>query len=192
MKLSTLACCAIAAFTPMAFANTAPVWDYASIGIERADIEGDNLTGFVIEGSKALTDNFFIMGEYSSVSDDIMGVDVDLNWTRLGGGVYSSVSSNTDAYLQLSYENLEVVGSDGDFSVSSDQDGFGASVGIRSQISPNLELYGSVGYFEFDDEDDTGVELGFQYATSDTLSIGAEYMTMEDYDSVNLTLRLAF
>ena len=189
MKLTTLACCAITAFTPIAFANTAPAWDYVSVGIERADLDGDDLTGFVIEGSKALTDNIFVMGEYSSVSDEFMGVDVDLNWTRLGAGFYSGISSSTDAYIQLSYENLEVVGSDGGVSVSTDQDGFGATVGIRSQISENLELYGSVGYFEFDDEYDTGVELGFQYATSETLSIGAEYMTMEDYDS---TLRLAF
>ena len=149
-----------------------------------ADADGD---GFGVSGSFAIDESWFVFGGFAS--SELESV-IDLDQYSVGGGWHSAINENTDWFATLSYINLEI--SAGNFGSASDS-GFGASVGVRSNLKPNFELYGSLGYSDLGDGGDgTAVGAGFWYTVTGNLALGLGLAVSSDVTSYGAGLRLYF
>ncbi len=148
------------------------------------DADGD---GFGVAGSVAINDSWFVFASYAS--SDLESV-IDLDQFAVGAGWHSALSDRTDWFATLAYIDFEAsargLG-------SASESGYGASVGIRSMLQPNLELYGSLGYSDLGDgADGTAIAGGLWYTVSGNLALGLGFDAGEDITSYGLGVRLYF
>ena len=161
--------------------------DYREVDIDIApgiDADGD---GFGVAGSVAINDNWFVFAGYAASEFESV---VDLDQTTLGAGWNSAISEKTDWFATLSYIDLKL--SAAGFGSFSD-DGFGASVGLRSMLNPNFELYGSLGYSDLGDGGDgTAVTAGLWYTVAGNLALGLGAEVGSDITTYGIGIRLYF
>jgi len=146
------------------------------------DADGD---GYGVVGSVAINEDWFVFAGYSSF--DLESV-VDLDQLELGGGWRAPINSNTDWFVTASYIDYDLsargLG-------SASEDGFGVGVGIRSMLSPALELYGKVAYEDVGDGDTT-LAGGVWYTVTGNLALGAGVDLGDDITSYGVGIRLYF
>jgi hypothetical protein len=148
------------------------------------DADGD---GYGVAGSVAINDSWFVFASYTASEFESV---IDLDQTTLGGGWNSAISEQTDWFVTLAYIDLGV-SAPGFVSVS--DSGFGASVGVRSLINPNFELYGSLGYSDLGDGGDgTAVAAGLWYTVAGNLALGLGAEVGSDVTTYGLGIRLYF
>ncbi len=148
------------------------------------DVDGD---GYGVAGSVAINDSWFVFVDYAASELESI---VDLDQTRLGAGFNSAISENTDWFATLAYVDLSLkapgLGSASD-------SGFGASVGVRSMMNPNFELYGSLGYSDLGDGGDgTAVAAGLWYTVTGNLALGLGAEVGSDITTYGIGIRLYF
>ena len=182
-----------AATATSAFAG--PKWNQATLSYQSASAMDDEITGFGLSGTKLLNQSFFVAGDFTGFSEEIVGttVDAELNFFSLGLGIRKAIAGNTDIYGVISYENIEAALSSGFTSVSLDDvDGYSLKAGIRSMVAPKVELNASAGYAEFDDVTESSYDIGAAYYFTNQFSAGLGYATAEDVDTLSLSGTLNF
>jgi hypothetical protein len=148
------------------------------------DADGD---GYSVAGSVAINDNWFVFAGYTSSQFESV---VDLNQASLGAGWNSAISETTDWFATLAYVDLELKAPA--FVAASDS-GFAASVGVRSMLNPNFELYGSLGYADLGDgADGTAVAAGLWYTVAGNLALGLDAEAGSDVTTYGVGIRLYF
>jgi hypothetical protein len=148
------------------------------------DADGD---GYSVAGSVAINDSWFIFVDYAASELESI---VDLDQTRLGAGFNSAISEKTDWFATLAYVDLSLKAPG--FPSASDS-GFSASVGVRSMLNPNFELYGSLGYADLGDGGDgTAVAAGLWYTVAGNLALGLGAEVGSDITTYGLGIRLYF
>jgi len=171
-------------------------WDTASLSYQSSDVDGDKLTGFGVSGTKLISEDFFIVGSYSSVSDDIdvfgSKVDIDFNTLYLGLGYRYAISNDTNLFGIVSYQDVEIDASFQGDSEDDSENGYGLQVGMRSLVTENIELSGSLSYAEIADVSETGFDLSAMYHFTEQFSAGAGYGKSDDIDSLSLSAVLFF
>ena len=143
-----------------AVADDTPVYDYVSVNYLSANYDDDDFlgvdyepTGFQIEGSKLITDNFYIIGSYDRLGEDynIGGerIDVDVDTWRAGVGFLLPLSRTSHLFVEPAWVRLE-----------GKSEGFSAEEGINQVISSTFHVKGYANYVDVDDTDDTtfGIE----------------------------------
>ena len=146
------------------------------------DVDGD---GFAIGGSFELGENWFIAASYSKADFDF---GIDLDQLAVGFGYHVGISNNVDFYGSLSAIRAEV--SAAGFG-SADEDGFGATIGVRGMVSDSVELNGSISYSDLGDAGDgTAVGAGLLYNFSDSFALGIFLGAEEDVTSYGAGIRL--
>lgn len=169
-------------------------YDFVQLGYQKvefddnffpgADIDGD---GFGVSGSFELNEDWFIGVGYSKLDFDF---GVDLEQLQIGGGWHTAISPNTDFFATLSYVSAEVSAS-GFGSV--DEDGFGATAGVRGMLAEDWELGGSINYVDLGDgADDTGFSAWLLYSISSAFSAGFTISTDDDVTGYGLSGRYYF
>jgi hypothetical protein len=169
-------------------------YDYVEFGYQKVefdddlfpgiDIDGD---GFDISGSFEVGEDWFIDVGYSKLDFDF---GVDLEQLQIGGGWHTDISPNTDFFATLSYVSAEVSAS-GFGSV--DEDGFGATVGVRGMLAEDWELGGSIAYVDLGDgADGTAFSAWLLYSISDAFSAGFTISTDDDLTGYGLSGRFYF
>lgn len=194
MKIQLLAIATAAFFSTTTLAK-APSWDQIEVGYTKGDI--DDLSevspsGFAIGGSKLLGENVFVLGSYSMLSDDYQGVDLDLDQASVGLGYRLGLNETTDAYVTASYEYIELSGSGNGNSISVDDNGYGIGIGVRSRLTDNFEVDGSIGYIDIADESETAFAVSGYYYFTDAVAIGAHYSSTADVSLYGVSLRYSF
>jgi len=182
--------------TALVFASSSvfadgPSYNFIQVGYQEAkldddffDIDGD---GFGIGGSFEIAENWFIIAGYSSLGFDF---GVDLDQLSVGGGYHVGISDRTDVFATLSYLSAEVSAS-GFGSI--DEDGYGVSVGLRSMLSDEFELNGSVGYSDLGDgADGTAFGIGALYSFTSNFAIGLNLGFEEDVTMYGVGARFYF
>jgi len=171
-------------------------WDSASLSYQSVDLDGDKLTGFGIAGTKLVGDNVIIAGSYASVSDDIdvfgSKVDVDFNTLSIGLGYRHAISSTTDFFGIVSYQDMEFEASFQGNSEDDSENGYGLQAGLRSLVTAQLELSGSLSYVDIADESETGFNVSAMYHFTDQFSAGVGYGKSDDVDSLSLSATIFF
>lgn len=168
-------------------------YNYVELGYQKAELD-DNLAGFDVDGDGfgirgafEVSENWFITASYSALEFDF---GVDLDQLSFGGGYHTAISDRTDLVVTLSYLSAEVSAS-GFGSV--DEDGYGASVGLRSMLSDQLELHAGIGYSDLGDgADGTAFSGGALYSFTDNFALGLEIGIDEDVTMYGLGARFYF
>lgn len=165
-------------------------WNLVELGYAQVDVDDTDIDakGALISGSFLLNPNIFIAGSYSATSDDVFGLDVDVNQASLGLGYRYPLANNIDAYGIVSYEDVELETDGGD----ADGDGYGLSAGLRMMANSQIELDGKIVYKDIEDDSDTGLGLGATYYFNANIGAGINYITYGDFDQIGANLRWAF
>jgi len=182
MKTSKIALLVTASFlcAPAVFAAS-PNFNYVEGGYTKLDFDNVNFEpdGFKVSGSASVSNNLFLNGSYTDASDG-----VDYNHLSLGLGYRVAAASNTDVYGIVSYEEMEL----GNF----DNNGYGLTAGVRSFITPNIELDGGLSYIDIDKNDETYLNLGASYYITHVAAVNVAYRTSDDSDMITLSGRYSF
>jgi len=198
MKFSIMLLAGLFAFAGAVGAAT-PNYKYAEVaygtgdlelalsGVGSADIDQD---GFEIEGSYAFIDEqLWLYASYADLSGDEAGLDIDVETLELAAGWIFGISDTTSIDLSARYREDALSVSDGFDSESVDVDGLGVAIGVRSNITEMIEIYGRLGYFESDYEGALTYDIGAVFSVTDLIAISVSYEGLDfDDDGVDLEL----
>lgn len=147
------------------------------------DIDGD---GFGIGGSLELSDSFHAFASYGTADFDF---NVDLDTLTVGGGYHSPMTDSVDLVAEIAYVQVDASA----LGFSADDDGFGASIGLRGKTTDRVELEGFVDYVNLDDAgDDTSFRGAAWYAINDSFSVGLQLGFGDDATSYGIGGRVFF
>lgn len=162
----------MALFSTTAFAD-ALNYNYVQFGYARTSLDFDTESldgnGWDLSGSAAINENFHVVAGYNKTGFDF---DIDQTVYGIGLGYSKAIADNTDFVATASYLKAKIDLPAGFMSES--DDGYGASVGIRSMVSDKVELAGAVDYAKIADSSDTGFSAEALYHVSDAIAVGLE------------------
>ncbi|MGH6717882.1 MAG: outer membrane beta-barrel protein [Alphaproteobacteria bacterium] len=163
--------------------------DYARMNID--GVGGDfDPDGFGLKGSFELGEKMYAFGSYLRGSDDVSGIDIDVDQTQLGLGYRHGVSDTADFIAELSWINQSVdAGSFG----GADGNGGRLSAGFRGVMAENFEGYAKANYTDGGDFDgDFSGTLGAQVKFNPTWGVTGEAEFGSDANIYMIGLRASF
>lgn len=169
-----------------------PSYNYGQLVYQRVDLDDDfglnvDGDGLGIGGSFEIAPNWHIAGGYSSTEFDF---GVDLNQLQVGAGYHADISPTTSFYADLSWVTAEI--DTGTFG-SVDDDGIGITIGLRSNLSPQVELEGSLSYVDLDDSgDNTSIGAAAWYKLNETFALGLIANADDDVVGYGIGARMYF
>lgn len=173
-------------------AENGPNWNFIDLSYLSADVEGDELNGLGIAGSKLVGEDFFVTGAYSSIGAEIEGIDFDINSTSFGLGYRYGASATTDIFGAVSYQLVEFEASYQGESFNVDDNGYGLELGLRSLLTSQLEVTASMAQVTIDDESETALFISSLYHINEQFGIGAGYAQSDDVDTLSFSALLFF
>ncbi len=169
MCISSLAIADAPNYTFVELAYSTGDLDVSVGGIGSVDIDED---GVELEGSVSLLDDrLWLVGSYTDLSGDEAGIDLDVETIGLGvGWIFKPGEATTiDASVIYREDELSAIGLSGDVS------GPGVAVGVRSNVSDLIEIFGRLGYLEDDYEGAITADLGLVFNINERWGITAAY-----------------
>jgi opacity protein-like surface antigen len=183
-KLLMLAALAAPLAVPaLAQANEQGHVDAYYIPSSNLDIDGvgdDDGDGFGVKGMVPLGSNFFLNGEYQSVTLDDSDWDVDQ--LRLGGGWQTPLATGTFA-VYGEYANIDLDGSEAD--------GLGVHGRLVFPIAPSVNIYGQVGYLWLEDDDNYDID-GLEFLIGASVDFTPNIGAFLDFRQSNLSADTGF
>lgn len=176
------------------FAETAPEWNFVQGSVESLSIDSANgfdPLGLGITVSYLLTDNIFVDGKYSRLSDDPADVDVDVTLFDVNLGYRYGISDSTDLYGSLGFVNLNIEASRGVNSAEVDDDGLQIKIGARSRLTDQFEIDTHIVRRQIGD-DRTQLGLSGHYYVNEQLALGVGILGDGDGKQYSLSARYAF
>lgn len=192
---------------PGAVLAESPNWNKVDASYLDTDVGVDgagdlSFDGFRVGGSAAINpdlvvlDNLFLFADFDSVSNDDSGFDLDIDFLSAGVGSYKHLTETTDLYATASFERAKFSGSVQEFSASASENAWGVGIGLRSMLTPNVEVDAKLDYVAFDEEL-VRFNLSAFYHVTKNFSFGLGYETHRetqdlDVDSLSATVRYSF
>lgn len=174
---------------PLAALAERPVYSYIEAGYVVTDVDGisDNLDGFALVGSAALTENLFLFAGYAQQSASPFGIDVDFKSYTVGGGYAWPLSDTLDVYGEVGYVKAEAdVEGFGD-----DDDGYSLAAGVRAFVLDQLELEGALTFVDLSDSgSDTSFGAAARWYFTPQFAVGFEAGFSDDANSYGITARV--
>jgi len=184
--------CALALFmTVPAFAET-PSYSFVQAGYQSVDLDVGGGTdfdgdGWALGGSFEIGEDFFVFANYSDIGFDF---SVDLTQLQAGVGWHTGVSDNTDFFARAAYVSVEV---DAPGFGSADESGYGVGVGIRSNVTDLIELYGEISYVDLGSgSDSTALGAGIYFNITENFALGIGAETDDDITAYGAAARFYF
>lgn len=179
-----------------ALANQSPSWDTLAISYLTSDAEYGEHKGFGISGTKLITDDIFVVGGYSSVSDDVRvwtyNINHEYNNLGLGLGFRNAISETTDIYAAASVHRLEFVASANGSSESVSDTGVGLELGIRTMANEEVELNAALSHISVEDESEVGISVGAMFSFTERFGLGFGIGRTDNATQLNATARFNF
>ncbi|MDC8829329.1 outer membrane beta-barrel protein [Alteromonas gilva] len=167
-------------FVPVPGTAATPDWRYLEGGYLSYDGDGGfDPDGLQINGKYSLDKHFYLNGEYGWAESR----SADFTTLTLGGGYRLRLNPTTDVYVGANFERI-----DSDYY---DNNGYSLVGGVRSFITPDIEVNGELGYLDIDEGDMT-FKAGAYYYLNPQLAVGANYELMDDADVFQLSGRYVF
>jgi opacity protein-like surface antigen len=192
---------------PGAVLAESPNWNKVDASYLDTDVSLDgagdlSFDGFRVGGSAAINpdlivlDNLFVFADFDSVSSDDSGFDLDIDFLSAGIGSYKHLTETTDLYATASFERAKSEASIFGFSESSSDKTWGVGLGLRSMLTPSVEVDAKLDYVAFDEEL-IRFNLSAFYHVTKNFSLGLGYETHRetqdlDIDSLSATVRYSF
>lgn len=193
LSIAIVAATALAANS--SFAQDTPEWNYVEGSIESLSVDdSDDIKplGFGLSASYLITDNIFVDGSYSRLSDDVGDVDVDLTTFDLNIGYRYGLTSSTDVYGSLGYLSADIEARSPFGRSGEDDDGLAYKVGLRSKLNEQFEVDASVSHERLGDFSDNLLALSGHYYINEQFAIGTSIKTNGDDEQLALSVRYAF
>lgn len=165
---------------------------YANVEIDTGDaFAGDvEFDGVQIRGSAAVSESFYLLGGYGSVSNDDAGVDVDFSELQFGLGYRHGLSERADLVTEVSYLRQEI---EADGFGSDDAAGGRVSVGLRGLLADNFEGYVKGSYTDGGDFDgDFSGTVGAQFRFTPVWGVVGEIEAGDDVTKALVGVRASF
>ncbi|GGW90838.1 outer membrane beta-barrel protein [Alteromonas halophila] len=181
-KVVTLLGLSLLAATPVKALASDLDWQYVEGGYTQLGVDDNDEfdpDGIVVAGTYLTTPNIYVTGEYKMTEEGRF----DLDMLTLGGGYRVALNNHTDAYAGANFERIDSSGYD--------ENGYSVNAGLRTKLTPQLELLGEVGYYDVVDGEAT-VKVGANYSLTANWAVGASYESIGDLDAVALTARYSF
>ncbi len=180
-KTTTLLGITLLATLPLDALAASPSWTYVEGGYTRldADNSGFDPDGLVISGTHLVAKDIYITGDYRMTEEG----RYDLNTLTLGGGYRLGINSTTDAYFGANFEELDMPGNT--------ERGYSINAGLRTMLSPQLELTGELGYYDVTDGEAT-MKVAANYYFNRHWAVGASFEKIDELDVMALTARYRF
>ncbi|MEM7610849.1 MAG: outer membrane beta-barrel protein [Pseudomonadota bacterium] len=147
------------------------------------DVEGD---GFVANGSFEFAETVHLFVGYDTLEFDD---NVELDTLILGAGLAVPLSNRTDlvfrgGFVDASFETPFF---------EDDDDGYFMSAGVRSMVTPDIELYGDWRRIDLDNSgDENATTIGGDFFVTDTLAVGPSITWIDDTTTWTLGAKLYF
>lgn len=168
-------------------------YNYVQLGYQKAELDGGfggidvDGDGFGVGGAFEIGENWFVPVSYGTLDFDF---GVQLDQLAVGLGYHAPLSNGTDFFATLSYLSAEISASG--FG-SLDEDGYGATVGVRGMLTDSVELHGSIGYSDLGDgADGTAFGAGALYSFSENFALGFDLAFEEDVTMYGIGARFYF
>lgn len=144
----------------------------------------NGLKGFVLAGSALINESVFVLASWSKLSDEIgisgTSVDVDFTQYQIGAGYRYALTDSTDAYASVSFAGIDVAAEAFGESESEDETGYAISAGIRSMLTAQFELGGSIAYVDIADESETSISATASYHFTDQFALSLSLSAADD------------
>jgi len=190
--MSRYLACALALFLAApAFAET-PSYSFVQAGYQSVDLDaGGGLDvdgdGWALGGSFEIGEDFFAFASYSDTGFDF---GIDLTQYQAGIGWHTGVSDNTDFFARAAYVSAEI---DAPGFGSADESGYGIGIGVRSNVTDLIELYGEISYVDLGSgADSTAIGGGIYFNITESFALGLGAATDDDVTSFGATARFYF
>ncbi|EKE87537.1 porin family protein [Idiomarina xiamenensis] len=173
-----------------AMANKAPNFDFVGVSYVQADLADEDLDGFAVKGEMSFANNWFAAINYMDTSEDTNGIDLDYSEAFANVGYQFYRTNMLTAYVSAGYAWAEAKASSSTVSISADEDGWNAQVGVRAALTEQFELDANVRHVDIEESDQyyslTGryfftpnfsADINYSYMNSDqsNYSIGVNY-----------------
>lgn len=183
--------CALALLLAIPAAAERPSFNYVEAGYQEVDLDVSGLDvdgdGWFVSGSFEIGDDWFAFIGYSDTGFDF---NVDLTQLNVGLGWRTGISDSTDVFASAAYIDAEV---DAPGVSGFDDSGYGVSVGIRSNVTDLIELYGAIAYSDLGDgADGTEVGGGILFNVTDAFAVGLGASTDDDVTAYGVNARFYF
>ncbi|MEL6301324.1 MAG: hypothetical protein AAFV47_01965 [Pseudomonadota bacterium] len=147
------------------------------------DIEGD---GFVANGLIEIGDSTHLFVSYDRLEFDD---DVDVTTTIWGGGFDFSITPRTDIVLRLGFADARF---ETPFFEDKD-DGLFLSAGMRTMITDDIELYGSLASLDLEDAGEEEIATaGIDFFLRDNIALGPAVQVIDDTTTWSLGAKVYF
>ncbi|MEM7364763.1 MAG: outer membrane beta-barrel protein [Pseudomonadota bacterium] len=168
-----------------------PSYDFVAVGYSQIDIDGfnDNPSGFGLQGSFSLSEDFFASLQFTSAGVTILGTDVDLDQMDLQLGYKREVADNTDFVVRFGWVDVsaETLG------ISVDDNGFSLGVGWRSILSDGFEGGLEFQYVDLSDTgSDTALAIYGAYQVASTVDILGQLSIADGSNQFTIGARFNF
>ncbi len=177
-----------------AIADVEPDFSYVEAGFARQNLDNSDFSpaGFNVGTSVIFTNVVYGVASFTSTSDDIQGVDIDLTESNVGLGLRFNMSNLTAVYTELRYETKEFDYRDYRDFGKVEGDGYSVGVGVRSNLSESLEFDGKVAYLDVEGESDAVFKVGLNYYFMPNFAISASYASVDRIDQLVIGGRFSF
>lgn len=159
----------------------------------QADYFSGDFDGFGVTGSFVINPDMFIIANYTGVTNDDLGIDLDYNQVSIGGGFHMPVDTKTDAVFTVSFVSGEFDDIVTPFGTipGIDDTGVLLTAGVRHNLNANIELAGGIFHTTVFDGD-TGIQGEARYNINQDMSAGLTYTSSDIIDGIGLNFRMGF
>ena len=189
--ISALLLCALMA---TAHANdsssTGISWDNIRIGYLTADIDDidDDATGLNLGVSNLFDNNLLLNIEYTDVSVDIFGADVELTQANIGLGYVVDLDDTSDFAVIVSYLDIEACS----FGFCVDDDGYQLDLLYRRMMTDNVEFLVGLAHASVDSESETSQSIGVAYHFTPGFALEFGFSNTDGGSELGLTGRFQY
>ncbi len=162
-------------------------YTYLQASYENSQIDvGPKVRGDVLalDGSFAATPRVFVLARYENGNFDR---SIDRVSYEVGAGYRWSLQAKLDAYADAALVHARVDAGLG----HAHDNGLRLDVGLRSRVSPKVELQGGIGHVNVFDSQ-TSLQLSGRYFLTSTVAVGAGYNLNHNDGGWSVSLRALF
>lgn len=173
---------------------------YQTVGIDSStlDVDGD---GFGLTASVAIAPDFHLFADYGEAEFDLLfDTRTDVSELAAGVGYNKAISDDMDLVVQAGFlraDSKSTFGGSGSpfyspSSISNDDTGYLASVGLRGMASDKLELSGTLTHVDIFNSTDLGLGVSAVYYPAINWGVGLSYGLADDEATFAFGLRFNF